>query len=93
MTSLVDAYFNEISVGIIGDCNFEKGFCNWRNWKNKVHDQFDWEIGIANDPHHPAGKTHGQPYGEIYLQITSNLPLYIERLKIDSAFTTGLYSV
>ncbi|XP_073258698.1 zinc metalloproteinase nas-6-like [Porites lutea] len=47
---------------VSGNCNFEKGFCSWRNWKNKVDDQFDWEIGMANDPHPPAGKTYGQPF-------------------------------
>ena len=37
-----------------GDCSFERGFCNWKNWKNKVEDQFDWKIGAINE----------KPYGE-----------------------------
>ena len=31
----------------VGDCTFEKGLCNWQNWKNEEEDQFDWMIGKA----------------------------------------------
>ncbi|KAJ7389105.1 hypothetical protein OS493_033427 [Desmophyllum pertusum] len=31
----------------IRDCSFDKGLCNWKNWRNEVEDQFDWMIGKA----------------------------------------------
>lgn len=31
----------------VGDCDFERGFCNWENWINEEQDQFDWKIGTA----------------------------------------------
>lgn len=46
-----------------GDCNFERGFCNWKNWENKVEDQFDWKIGRLRDESN-SGNTHVQPCGK-----------------------------
>lgn len=36
-----------VFILIIGDCSFERGLCNWQNWKNKEEDQFDWKTGKA----------------------------------------------
>jgi len=43
----IPAYDVRLSLFIlnIGDCSFEGGLCNWKNWKNKEEDQFDWMIG------------------------------------------------
>ncbi|XP_020613836.1 astacin-like metalloendopeptidase [Orbicella faveolata] len=37
----------EIIKIVSGDCSFERGLCNWKNWKNEEEDQFDWMIGKA----------------------------------------------
>ncbi|XP_068750059.1 uncharacterized protein [Montipora capricornis] len=37
---------------VSGNCSFERGFCNWKNWRNKMEDQFDWKIGnMVDEPH------------------------------------------
>lgn len=55
--------FTCVSTLNIGDCGFERGFCNWKNWKNEEEDQFDWMIGKA------VAKSHSKTRG----QQTSNL--------------------
>lgn len=49
----------------IGDCNFERGLCNWKNWVNEVQDQFDWIIGTAptNLQHRSSWSTTGEIIG------------------------------
>ncbi|XP_068680830.1 zinc metalloproteinase nas-6-like isoform X1 [Montipora foliosa] len=37
---------------VSGNCSFERGFCNWKNWRNKMEDQFDWKIrNMVDEPH------------------------------------------
>ena len=62
----------------IGDCSFERGLCNWKNWKNKEEDQFDWMIGNAvakshlkTNHQHTSNMTNGEnPNGECLLPVS-----------------------
>ena len=60
----------------IGDCSFERGLCNWKNWKNKEEDQFDWMIGKAvaksqSQNQHPSNLINGEnPNDECLLLVS-----------------------
>ena len=59
----------------IGDCSFERGLCNWKNWKSEEEDQFDWMIGKAvaksqskTTPQYTSNLTNGEnPNDELLL--------------------------
>ena len=69
---------------LTGNCSFERGFCNWKNWRNKMEDQFDWKIGnMVDEPHfqsslkQPSGKTKKTLNCKINWKLAKNKSVYI----------------
>ena len=53
----------------IAHCNFDHGFCNWKNWKNGPgddEDQFDWQIAAEVKRYSGPSRDHsvGKPNGK-----------------------------
>lgn len=51
-------YINICLFSILGECDFEKGYCSWTNVHNGKGDDFDWTIWHGTTPSVNTGPTY-----------------------------------